>query len=303
MQGRNIAIIAIAIVLGLVAVVIANGWFSGIAQRQEQEAEEQKLERIVVATQPMEFGTQLTTQNIRLQNWPVNSMPEGAFRTIPDALKDNRVALRPIVPGEPILASKVSGTDGRATLAALIPEGMRAYSIPVTAQRGVAGFVLPGTMVDVMLTRKIDGEGADANDLRADVILENVQVLAVDQLANDKQGNPKVSRVATLAVPIFDAQRLSIAQRMGTLSLALRKVESPTLVENGRMTERTASTVTNRQIGGARLYIAAKGRSNSSANYSQPAGAAVPTAYRGPTMSVVRGTEVTQYPVGYLGGW
>lgn len=174
---------------------------------------------------------------------------------------------------------------------------MRAYSIPVSALRGVAGFVLPGTMVDVMLTRQIDGDGADNNDLRSDIILENVQVLAMDQLADDKQGNPKVSRVATLAVPIYDAQRLSIAQKMGTLSLALRKVEAPTLVENGKMVERTASTVTNRNIGGARLYI--RGKNNGGGG----GGSIAAPTYKGPTMSVIRGTEVTTYPVGRQGGW
>lgn len=109
MQGRNIAVIAIAIVLGLIAVVVANGWFSGVAERQEKLAEDQDMVRIVVATQPMEFGTKLTTENIRLQNWPENSVPQGAFNKVEDALKDNRVALRPMVPGEPVLASKVSG--------------------------------------------------------------------------------------------------------------------------------------------------------------------------------------------------
>lgn len=174
MQGRNWLVAAIAIAVGLIAVVIANAWFSGVEQRTERDAENQQLVQIVVATQPFEFGTKLVPQNIKLQAWPAASVPQGAFTTIADALKDNRVALRPIVPGEPILSSKVSGKDGRATLAAILPDGMRATSVPVSAVSGVAGFVLPGTMVDVMLTRQIDGDGAKSKDLRSDVILQNV---------------------------------------------------------------------------------------------------------------------------------
>ncbi|MBU3991227.1 MAG: Flp pilus assembly protein CpaB, partial [Alphaproteobacteria bacterium] len=169
MQGRNWIILGVAIAIGLFAVIMVNAYFSGVQEKQARLTQEQALVRIVVAAQPMEFGTKLTPQTVRLQNWPASSVPEGAFRTIPDALKDNRVALRPIVPGEPVLASKVSGADGRATLAALLPEGMRAFSIPVDTLRGVAGFVLPGTMVDVLLTRRIPGEGAGAADLRAAV--------------------------------------------------------------------------------------------------------------------------------------
>ncbi len=164
------------------------------------------------------------------------------------------------MPNEPVLASKVSGTDGRATLAALLPDGMRAYSIPIDTVKGVAGFVLPGTMVDIMLTRKIQGPGATSEDLRADVILSNVQVLAVDQLASEKADKPKPSKVATLAVSLFDAQRLTIAQKVGTLSMALRKVEGEagTNPDGTAVPQLAAQTVTGRQLGGPRLYIPAK---------------------------------------------
>jgi pilus assembly protein CpaB len=313
-QRRNMIIVGIAVFLGAIAVILANSYFTGVEQRQEQIAEEQRLARIIVATQPMEFGEPLTTENIRLQNWPAQSVPEGAFLTVADALKDNRVALRPIVPGEPILASKVSGTDGRATLAALLPEGMRAVSIPINNVNGVAGFVLPGTTVDVLLVRQIEGEGADSQDMRADLLMENVQVLAVDQLANEKQGEPKVSRVATLAVTPYDAQRLAVANRMGTLQLTLRKVESAAL--DDPVEGRLARTVTSRQLGVPRIVIAGSRNSGGGGGgrvSSAPAMASISPpsvanasmnipAYSGPAMTVVRGTEPTNYQVGPLGG-
>ncbi len=249
----------------------------------------------------MEFGARLSPQNVRLQPWPAGSVPQGAFLTVNEALKHDRVALRPIVPGEPVLASKVSGTDGRATLAALLPAGMRAVSIPVTAVRGVSGFVLPGTMVDVILTRQIAGDGATAEDLRSDVILENVQVLAIDQLADEKQGEPKLAKTATLAVTLFDAQRLAIAEKVGTLSLVLRKVED---AASGMP---AGSTVTSRQLGGPALVIpqrretaraVALAGGGSMTAPELPGLVAAPTApagtaFSGPSMSGIRGTQAT----------
>ncbi len=314
MQGRNWIILGVAVLVGLFAVILANAYFSGVEEKQAQIAKQQEMVQIVVAAQPLEFGTKLTPQNIRLQTWPATSVPEGAFRSLPLALKDNRVALRPIVPNEPVLASKVSGTDGRATLAALLPDGMRAYSIPIDTVKGVAGFVLPGTMVDIMLTRKIQGPGATSEDLRADVILSNVQVLAVDQLASEKADKPKPSKTATLAVSLFDAQRLTIAQKVGTLSMALRKVEGEagTNPDGTAVPQLAAQTVTGRQLGGPRLYIPAKVQAapRLAITVRQPApraGPAMPrTGYAGApagaNMTVIRGTEPTSYPVGYMGG-
>jgi pilus assembly protein CpaB len=312
MQGRNWLVAAIAIAVGLIAVIIANAWFSGVEQRAENEAGAQRLVQIVVATQPMEFGTKLVPQNIKLQAWPAASVPQGAFTTIPDALRDNRVALRPIVPGEPILSSKVSGKDGRATLAAVLPDGMRATSVPVTAVSGVSGFVLPGTMVDVLLTRKIEGDGAKTEDLRSDVVLQNVEVLAVDQMANDKEGNAKVSRTATLAVTLYDAQRLAIATKVGTLSLVLRKVEAAPGSQPGEPASQGsfASVVTKRDLGGPRLYIPKK--LEAAPRPAAPAYAQAPRLPRmgssvtvpggfgaGGSMTVFRGAEPTTYPVGF----
>ena len=307
MPNRNWILLAIAVVIGLVAVLIANAWFSGVEDRQEQTAQRQELTRIVVASAPLEFGARLSQQNVRLQDWPANSVPQGAFTALPEALKNDRVALRALVSGEPILAGNVSGADGRATLAALLPAGMRAISVPIDDVRGVSGFVLPGTMVDVLLTRRISGDGATNEDMRADVILENVRVLAIDQVASDRQAEPKVARTATLAVSLFDAQRLALAEKIGTLSLALRRIEDtvgPVPVAGGQR------LVTNRDLGGGRLVI--PGRAGSAAPASA-SGIVVPSlpaiggstasvaTHSGPSMMVVRGTEATTYPVSASG--
>lgn len=315
MQTRNLVLVGAAVLFGLLAVVFANSYFTGVQTRTERAAEQQRLVTIVVASRPLEFGTKLAVENVRMQPWPVASVPEGAFRTIADALKDSRVALRPMVPGEPVLASKVSGTDGRATLAAILPAGTRAVSIPVGAVSGVSGFVLPGTMVDVLLTRRIAGDGATQEDMRSDVILENVPVLAVDQMANDAEGKPKVAKTATVQVSLVDAQRLAIAGKIGELSLALRNVakqDAPVELA-GRI-----GTATNRDLGGARYYIPSRENRGAMqaaalppafAQQAVPAmgaamGAAMAAAMRpsGPTMTVYRGVDAKEESVGRLGG-
>lgn len=320
-MNRNVVLIGLALLLGIVAVVIANAYFSGVEQKQVALAEEQRLTRIVVATQPLEFGQPVTETAVRLQNFPANSVPEGAFTSIQEVLKDNRVALRPIVPGEPILRSKVSGTDGRATLAALLPDGFRAISIPVDNVNGVAGFVLPGMMVDVLLLRQIEGDGADQQDQRADVVLESAQVLAVDQMADEKSGQPKPSRTVTLAVTPQDASRVAIANRMGTLQLTLRKME-PQFTVNGEGDQpRLARTTTSRNLGMPRIVIGGKNRGSGGggssgggssqerpsrpapvlASINPPSTVGVVSVPSGPAMTVVRGTEPTSYEVGTLG--
>ena len=300
---RNLIILGVAVLLGLLAVFIANSYFSGVEQRQERMAAEQKLARIVVASQPMAFGTPLTTDNVRIQNWPASSVPMGAFRSMEAALKDHRVALRPIVPGEPVLADKVSGADGRATLAANLPEGMRATSIPISEVSAVAGFVLPGTTVDVLLTRKIPGENSDAQDQMVDVIMENVQVLAINQNVDEKDGKPKPGKTATLQTDLYGVQKLALAQKVGTLSLALRNVDS--------QQPAALTTVTTRDLGGSGYYRvprrAVASRPVAMAAYTPPpaitaAIRAVAPAPSGPSMAVYRGVEKADYDVGRLGG-
>lgn len=297
---RNLIILGVAVLLGLFAVFIANSYFSGVEQRQAQVAKEQRLARIVVATRPLAFGTKLTPDSVRMQNWPANAVPEGAFRSIEAVLRDNRVALRPIVVNEPVLADKVSGKDGRATLAANLPEGMRATSIPISATSAVSGFVLPGTTVDVLLTRKMPGEGAGNEDQMVDVIMENVQVLAINQDVDEKSGKPIAGKTATLLTDLYGVQKLTLAEKVGALSLALRNVES--------QEPAARTTVTARDLGAGGFYRAPRRRAPVSvAVYTPPpamaaAIRAIAPAPSGPSMAVYRGVEKADYEVGRLGG-
>lgn len=295
MPNRNVIIIAVAVLLGLLAVFVANAFFSGVEQRQEQIAQEQQMARIVVASQEMAFGAPINSSNTRLVNWPANSVPAGAFTSLEDATR-NRVALRPIVVGEPVLASKVSGADGRATISANLPKGQFAYAVPISDAAGVGGFVRPGDVVDVVLTRQIPGEGATAADKMADVVLSAVPVLGIDQVADEKNTNPAVGKTATLQVDTMGAQKLALATQTGVLSLALRNVADQDVG--------FARTVTSRDLSASRLYIPAKNQGGGAtaapqrvAVAARPASVSIPPRPSGPSMTVVRGGVATDYEV------
>ncbi|WP_394727355.1 Flp pilus assembly protein CpaB [Altererythrobacter sp. GH1-8] len=298
MRGRNLLIGGLAVFIGLIAVYLVNSYFSGREAQQEREAEANRLVQIVVATQDFQFGTQLTSTNITLRNWPANSVPEGAFVSVEEATRGGRVALRPITAGEPILASKVSGEGGRATLASILPEELRAVSIPVNQVSGVGGFVRAGDVVDVLLTRQIPGEGADRDDQMTNVVLENVLVLAIDQVADENQTEPSVGSTATLQTDITGAQKLVLAGQIGSLSLVLRNVENQLVG--------STETITPSDLGGAGYYIPARD-SNAGTSAAAPAApsgvVSLPRRPSGPTMSIVRGTEPTTYEVKRKGGF
>jgi pilus assembly protein CpaB len=287
MQGRNIILVAIAVILGLVAVILANSYFTGVEERQAKVAREQKLTRIVVAAKELPFGTVLNEQNVRLTNWPENSVPVGAFTSIADATAGGNAALRTIVVGEPVLASKLSN---RPTLSANLPEGQYAVAIPVSAVAAVGGFVRPGDLVDVLLTRQIPGGGADGNDRMTDVVLSSVPVLAIDVDANEQSTSPKVGKTATVQVDTLGAQKLALAQQLGVLSLALRNATDQTVT--------AASTVLPNQLTARNIRIAA--RTNSAPRTVPPMmtpPVSVAARKSGPMMTIVRGSEPSEYEV------
>ena len=300
MQYRNLIVIGVAIFLGLIAILVANSFFSGVEERQERIAEQNKLARIVVASQELAFGSPLSNQNVRLVNWPANSVPAGAFTSLDQVTKENRVALRPLVVGEPVLASKVSGSDGRAVLSANLPDGALAYAVQINDVLGVGGFVRPGDSVDVLLTRQIPGEGATAADKMTEVIMEAVPVLGIDQVSDENKTEPASAKTATLQVDTFGAQKLALSRELGTLSLALRNVASQSVGAR--------QPVIARMLSGSRLYIPAKRQQSQMS--AAPALAMVrlrpPVAigimprapgFSGTSMTVVRGVTPTDYEV------
>jgi pilus assembly protein CpaB len=216
----------LAVALGGVSVYLARGWLETQTARTEV-AESQPgidLTTVVVAKRPLNFGDTVTSEYLIEVDWPARNFPEGAFRTIGEVLGDrteNRVVLRTVQINEPVMKNKITGFGGKATLATLLQSEMRAVTIRINDVNGVAGFVLPGDHVDVLLTRKETAKGAN-EDPFTDVLLQHVKVLGIDQKASDDEDKPIVARAATLEVSSEEAQKLALAQTVGSLSLALR---------------------------------------------------------------------------------
>lgn len=219
MSRQTLIALAGALVLGLVAVFIANSYLN----RAEQKAYAGGTTKVAVAAAPLAYGTDITPDKVRFVDYPNTSIPPGAFtdaaKLIPPGKK--RVALMAIAVNEPILGGKISGEGQGASIAALLPEGMRAASVRINDVSGVAGFVQPNDSVDVLVTRQLPG--TDQNQQVTDVLLQNIRVIAIDQQARNADGTPKVAQTATLEVNGIDAQKVALAQQVGELSLVLRK--------------------------------------------------------------------------------
>ena len=236
MRTSTIVMIAFAVLFGLLAVFVAQSWLNSAAEQRLKSLEANKkpvsTRTIVVATKPLRFGMEVTSAQLKEITWPDAALPAGSFAKIDEALKGGkRIALTAIEPNEPLLATKMTGPGQRATLSAMLRDGLKAVTIRVNDVDGVGGFVLPGDRVEVSLTRQLDKANATS-----EVVLQNVRVLAVDQVADERTDQPKVVKAVTLEVDEIGAQKLSLAASVGTLSLMLRKAGEATNQYTRRIT-------------------------------------------------------------------
>ena len=271
MRSSTIIMIAVAAVFGLLAVFVAQSWLNSQAEARLKSMEAQKVKptataTLVVASKALRFGNELTESSLREMPWPIDAMPQGGFRTIPEMLgQGKRVVLTAIEANEPVLASKITGQGQRATLSAVLDDGRKAMTIRVNDIDGVAGFVLPGDRVDVMLSRQID-KGNATND----VVLKNVKVLAIDQLADERTDKPSVAKAVTLEVDITGAQKLALASQIGTLALALRKAGDARPMTSRMITITDLGITRDDDDGKSKFAIVTITRAANKLNYSVP---------------------------------
>jgi len=305
MNRQTMIALAVAVVLGLFAVFIANSYISG----REQKADLTGTTKVAVAAVPLAYGTDITPDKIKFVDYPKASLPPGSFTSAAQLLPEGkkRFALMTISINEPVLASKISGEGQGASIAALLPEGMRAATVRINDVSGVAGFIQPNDSVDVLITRTVTG----GNQQFTDVLLQNVRVIAIDQEAKNSDGTPKLARTATFEVSPIDAQKLALAQEAGNLSLVLRKP--------GEANNPVVETVSNNDLrynmyGGAR-YPAPASVGNYGAALTEAITVPKPTpaprravapkkkaAPEKPKVEVFRGTQSNEYKVGGYGG-
>jgi len=221
LKRQTMIALAIAIILGIVAVYVANTYIVG-AQRNARLRETTK---VAVASVPLGYGTLITPDKVRFVDFPNASIPPGAFTTAQQLLPDGkkRVALMPISVNEPILKDKISAEGEGASISALLPDGMRAATVRINDVSGVAGFIQPNDHVDVLITRQAGGGDSNITD----VLLQNIRVIAMGQNAKDSDGKPITAKTATLEVNPIDAQKLALGEAAGSLSLVLRKPGDP----------------------------------------------------------------------------
>jgi pilus assembly protein CpaB len=209
--------IAVALLIGLLA--------SRYVYRQLKQAaaiKPIKTDQVVVAAKTLPLGARLDALQLRLVAWPAGQMPAGSFSRIEDCV--GRALITQVVENEPILSEKLAALASGAGLPAAIPEGMRAVSVRVDDVVSVAGFTMPGTMVDVLVTGDLGpGGGGGNNNSITRNILEDVRVLAAgQQIQQDKDGKPLTVAVVTLLVDPEQANKLTMASTNGKIQLSLR---------------------------------------------------------------------------------
>jgi pilus assembly protein CpaB len=174
---------------------------------------------VIVAAADLDLGAELRREDLRIIQWPAEAVPSGSFQT-PDELV-GRGLVQTVVQNEPFLPAKVASKEAGAGLPPVIPEGFRALSVRVNDVVGVAGYVLPGTRVDVLATVNPTQR---PEDVISKVVLNNVQVLTSGtKIERDEKDNKPVSvSVVTLLVDPDQAERLTLASTEGKIQLALR---------------------------------------------------------------------------------
>jgi pilus assembly protein CpaB len=216
-QYRTLIVMAVAVITAGLA---SWGVLRAIQRIPTREVEVASM-HVVVAAQSLPVGTRLDANHLRVVPWPARNPVKGSFSD-PKKLVDRGV-ITPIAENEPITESKVASPEAGAGLPPVIPSGMRAISVRVNEVIGVAGFVVPGTRVDVLVTVRNADKGSDEPMTRT--VVSHVQVLTAgtkyDQ-ENSKDGKPIPTSVVTLMVLPEDAERIALASNEGKITLALR---------------------------------------------------------------------------------
>jgi pilus assembly protein CpaB len=213
-RNRTLIVLLIAVSIAGVASFAVFRMISRIPIREVEVASNY----VAVAAQNLPLGTLLTKDHIKLVGWPANSPVAGSHAS-PDKIV-GRGLIQAVAENEPLTESKLAPIQAGAGLPPSIPAGMRALSVSVNEVIGVAGFTVPGTRVDVLVTiRPQNGESLSRT------VVSNIQVLTAgtryDQEAA-KDGKPLPSSVVTLMVTPEDAERITLAQNTGSIMLVLR---------------------------------------------------------------------------------
>jgi pilus assembly protein CpaB len=217
-RTRHLVVLIIAVVTASLA---SFGVYRAMGQLPGRSAE--RVQSVVVAARPLIIGTLLTDADVKVVQWPSSSLVPGAIADVKEAI--NRGLLVAVLENEPLTSTKLASPESGAGLSPVIPPGMRAMSVRVDDVIGVAGFIVPGSRVDVVVTIRKEGDGMTRT------AASNVQVLVAgtrkdqgqtEESERDRRGNSKGETVVTLMVSPTDAERIALAQSEGEIMLVLR---------------------------------------------------------------------------------
>ena len=216
MRNKRFFIVLVgALLFGVLAAVSISKYLSSA------QAYTKNLNKVAVAKVAIPLGSKIIAEQIMVVQFPKESTPDGAFDT-PEKLA-GRVAIVNIGAREPITEARLAPEGTSAGLSAVIPEGYRAMTVKVDDAAGISGFIMPGTMVDVVVT--IDPrEGSGNQDPVSKIVLQNIKVLAngqnIDKPENEREANSV--KAVTLQVTPEQAEKLALASTEGKLQLMMR---------------------------------------------------------------------------------
>jgi pilus assembly protein CpaB len=231
MSARALVFIVIALVMAGATAMIARNYLS--SERAELSAQatpvpQQVTKNVLVATVELPAGSFVKPEHVRWQSWPETALNDSYLIEGIAKPEDvvGSVVRRGIVAGEPVTSGRIVRPGDRGFLAAVLQPGMRAVSMAVNATSGIAGLVFPGDRVDIILTQSIPTGGSEPR-MASETVLENVRVLAIDQVLNDQSGEPTLGKNATVEVTPKQAEVVAVVSDMGKLSLSLRSLARP----------------------------------------------------------------------------
>lgn len=331
MDARKLLLLIMALVMAGISAVVVRGMFGGKSEAEAapmMAAPQPTGPEVAVAVRPLPVGTIIGPESFRYQRWPAELVNKTYYiKGESDLAALNGSVVRyAVTAGAPVTQGALVKPGDRGFLAAALGPGMRAVTISVSAQSGVAGFVFPGDRVDLMLTQEVPG-GGDGPPLKAaETIIRNIRVLAADQRTDktvDEQGKTVVANTSSVTLEATPkiAEKIAVAQTIGQLSLSLRsiaddKAELEERIARGEVTlpadadpkverqmlleiaSRPIDTDTTYTVGAdvsryQRSSVPAK--PGGSASSSPVSNTAAPT---GPVVRVARGNNVTASTVG-----
>ncbi len=330
MDVKKIALLAGALVIAVTMAFLARSMMSGSPAPQAAASAmpvDATTPRVLVAVKPLPVGTILEAESLRFQPWPKELIDQAYYLESQTNLQKlvGSVVRTAISAGQPVSQSGIVRPGERGFLAAALAPGMRAVTVPVSVSTSVAGFIFPGDRVDLLLTQSVAGGGSGEPLKVTETVLRNLRVLATDQRTNPvgEDGKPLVQTFSNVTIEVTPriAEKIAVAQTVGTLSLSLRAMSDSAssldaAIASGGDLPKNASpaaekaalaSLSARPIDKGETFVTGADVSRYQRATVPPkapvattdaSGAPAAAPVTGPVVRIARGTNVTAVPVG-----